>query len=98
MRRAARKDQNHDLIAEAFRAMGWQVIEAYQFAQFCPGFPDLIVLRDGVVRFVEVKAPRGRLTADERGFHSLYSDYCLIVRSVEDIQKISPLVVNSPGG
>jgi len=85
LRRAARKDENHDQIAEAFRALGWQVIEAYQFAQFCPGFPDIIAIKDGVVRFVEVKTPVGRLTKTEKAFLDRFPQIVRVVRSVDDV-------------
>jgi len=42
------------------------VIESYQFAQYEPGFPDLICEKRGRIAFVEVKAEGGELTKDER--------------------------------
>lgn len=62
-----RKDANHDAIAEAFRALGWQVWDTYQHAAYTPGWPDLICLRRGRVLFVEVKTPGEALT-DAEGF------------------------------
>jgi hypothetical protein len=34
-----------------------------------PGFPDLICMQAGRVMFLEVKAPRGRLSASQEIFH-----------------------------
>jgi len=67
-RRACRKDANHDEIRDALRQLGWDVIETYQFAQYDPGFPDLLCEKRGVIVFVEVKAEGGKLTKDEKAW------------------------------
>jgi len=59
-RRACKKDGNHDEIRDTLKALGWDVIESYQFAQYVPGFPDLIAFKRDRVVFVEIK------TADEQ--------------------------------
>jgi len=65
-RRACRKDGNHDLIRDTLGKLGWQVDETYQFAQYAPGWPDLVAYKWGRVAFIEVKGADGTLTADER--------------------------------
>ena len=91
-RRDCRKDDNHDVIAEAFRVRGWRWIDTYQHAQMTPGFPDGLAVRGRRTVWVEVKTARGQLTPAERKFR----DYELagegeyeIVRTLEDVERIT---------
>ena len=84
-RRACRKDANHDAIADAFRRLGWQWYDTYQFAQYVPGFPDGMAVKPGAVLLVEVKGKRGRLTDDERTFHRVYLGPIMVARTEEDV-------------
>jgi len=69
---ARRKDGTHDLIRDTLAALGWDMIDAYQFAQFDAGFPDLIALKGGKTVFVEVKTKSGKLTDDERKWRMVH--------------------------
>jgi len=85
-RRACAKDTNQDDIADAYRKLGWDVIDAHEFAQYCPGFPDLVCSKHGQTLFVEVKTAKGKLTDDERRFHVEHPDMRIVIdRSVDDI-------------
>jgi len=86
---ACAKDANHDLICEALRAMGWDVIETYQVAQFIPGFPDAMACRNGVAIGIEIKSARGALTEAEREFAVAHDWMIPVVRTVEDCQKLT---------
>ena len=55
MRRAARRDDNHDEIADTFRALGCSVFETDRVGE---GFPDLVVGLLGVSHLIEVKNPQ----------------------------------------
>jgi hypothetical protein len=57
MRRAARRDGNHAVIVERFRALGCSVIETDQVGD---GFPDTVVGCLGVNHLVEIKDPATR--------------------------------------
>lgn len=57
MRRAARRDENQNTIADVFRALGCSVFETDRVGE---GFPDLIVGCLGVNHLVEVKSPETR--------------------------------------
>lgn len=91
MRRAAKKDTNHNQIAAALRDVGYLVHETHQLGA---GFPDLTVggidRRAGVARvwLVEVKEPKGTLTPDEQTFHQAWAGYVAIVRSVDDAYRL----------
>lgn len=64
MRRAAKRDANEPEIVEALELAGWTVVKISD-----SGLPDLLCLRRGVTRLVEVKAPDGHLTsAQEKTF------------------------------
>jgi hypothetical protein len=84
-RYAARKDQNHDEIADAFRRLGWTFVDTWQCAQYVPGFFDGLACRDGVVIGVEVKHGKEPLTPDEARFHAAWPGRILVARSVEDV-------------
>ena len=86
-RRSCRKDLNHDEIANAFRKLGWHVLDTYQIGQLIPGFPDLMMClkcRPGVGALVEVKAPGGKLTPAEAEFHESWPGPIMIVSSVDE--------------
>ncbi len=55
-----------------------------------PGYPDLIVVRDGEHIYFEVKTPKGNITLDQIWMHfQLKAAGCAVyvVRSVEDVQE-----------
>lgn len=91
VRRACSVDANQGEIMAALRRLGWDVIDAHQFAQACPGFPDLIAARLGVVLFIEVKVGVKGLTVDEEIFWTQHEAYLplRLVRSVEDVVNLS---------
>lgn len=84
-RRACKKDLSHDLIADAFRKLGWQWYDTYQFAQYHPGWPDGEAVRWPVVLKVEVKSEKGQLTPDEQAFWNTYEGPKCICRTIEDV-------------
>ena len=47
-------------LIKQFEAQGWTVIKLVQTNK--AGFPDLLLLRPHVARFVEVKGPKGKLS------------------------------------
>lgn len=54
-----------------------------------PGTADLLVIKDGHPIFIELKAPRGRLSADQVLFKELCDAYGIeyeVVRSVDELQ------------
>lgn len=56
MRRyGAKRDTNEPEIVRALQLAGWSVFNLSQ-----PGFPDLMCVRGGVVRLLEVKEPRNQ--------------------------------------
>jgi hypothetical protein len=57
MRRAARRDGNHNDVVDRFRALGCSVFETDRVGD---GFPDLVVGCLGVNHLVEVKNPETR--------------------------------------
>ena len=71
MRRLARTDRNHAAIVGALRAIGWYVID---LSRAGAGIPDLLCVRGGIVKLVEVKdgakpASRRKLTAKQVELH-----------------------------
>ena len=89
-RYACSVDANQAEIADAFRRLGWDVIDTHQCAQYVPGFPDLIVVRGAAVLPIEVKGPRGRLTVDELAFAMAHPEWApRVVRTVDDVIRLT---------
>lgn len=81
MRRAAKKDRNHNEIARALRDAGVDVFESYQIGA---GFPDLTCGRGGRTYLLEVKCGRGVLTPDEAAFLAGWRGHVAVVTSVDE--------------
>lgn len=66
--RAAKRDANQPEIVDALRAAGVTVIELGHIGS---GVPDLYCYRKatGLGRWIEVKAPKGKLTKPQLEFH-----------------------------
>ena len=79
MRRASKVDQNQREIVDALTRCGWRWIDLTRVGGGCP---DGVVQRGDVVRLVEVKATKGKLTKAQTEFHRLFSVH--ILRSVDD--------------
>lgn len=91
MRRAAKKDLNHNTIAQALRDVGYRVHETHQLGS---GFPDLVVA--GVDRrtgyrqrwLLEVKGAKEKLTPAEEMFHTAWDGDVVIVRTVDEAYQL----------
>lgn len=82
MRRAAKRDDNEALIVTALQSAGWTVVRVSD-----AGAPDLLCVRMGEIRLLEVKGPKGTLTpAQEVAFERLNRAgvTVLVVRSPPD--------------
>jgi hypothetical protein len=47
------------------RTLGWWTMHHYDSRRSTPGWPDLVLIRDHQALFVELKAEKGRLSADQ---------------------------------
>lgn len=54
-----------EMIREAAILNGWMVYHAYDSRRTTAGFPDLVLIRDGVLIFAELKSAKGRLSEDQ---------------------------------
>jgi len=90
LRRACAVDGNQPEIADAFRRLGWDVIDTHACAQYVPGWPDLVVIKGQRVLGIEVKMPGERLTDKERLFALLHPEWApVIVRTVDDVLRLT---------
>lgn len=91
MRRAAKKDTNHNVIAQALRDVGYRVAETHQLGS---GFPDLVIAgidrKTGIRQrwLIEVKGAKEKLTPDEELFHTLWAGDVVIVRTVDEAYRL----------
>ena len=89
MRRRARVDANHGEVRSALRAAGWTVVDC---AGVGSGFPDLIIVRRGTIRMVEIKdgakvKSAQKLTEDEVQFHQLMAAAGVTVSVVTSVEE-----------
>jgi hypothetical protein len=90
MRRAARKDANHNDIADLFIAAGCSVADTSQLGK---GFPDMVVGLCGINVLVEVKdggkvPSKQKLTDDEFKFFHNWRGWVAVVRDSKDALNI----------
>lgn len=88
-RLAARKDANHNEIADTFRRLGWSVLDIYQL----PGTADILVARRGVTIMVEIKdgskpPSKRRLTESEREFAETWEGMHVVVETEDDVIRL----------
>lgn len=64
MRWAAKRDANEEEVVQALERAGWTVVKVSS-----PGVADLLCVRQGVVRLLEVKRRGGRLAEAQQRTH-----------------------------
>ena len=91
-----RKEQPETPIRRAIRDFlqlhGWKVTRIVQSALSEKGIPDLVAIREGHHVWIEVKAPKGRLSEDqERWLQDLenHGGHYIVARSVEDVEHLA---------
>lgn len=90
VRRAARKDANHNLIAEFFKSAGATVADTSQLGN---GFPDMVIGIYGLNLLIEVKdgdkpPSKQQLTDDEFKFFHNWKGWVQVVHSIEDAKRV----------
>jgi hypothetical protein len=93
MRRAAKKDANHETIAAAFRKLGYSVLDLSRQGDDCP---DMLCAKDGLSVLVEAKMPKGKLTSGQRVFVANWRGAVEVARSVDDVLAIHRRMLLSP--
>jgi len=83
MRPHGRVDANQAEIVQALRSVGAGVCS---LADLGHGVPDLLVCYRRHLFLIEVKAPKGELTPDERAWHALWP--VSVARSIEDALRV----------
>jgi VRR-NUC domain len=61
-------------VIEAAMLLGWLVFHFPRMIGNPTGFPDLILIRDGVTIYRELKTPRGRVSAHQHLMHERLRD------------------------
>lgn len=86
MRRAAKKDANHNLIAESFEKFGCSVADTSRLGD---DFPDMVVGGWGQTVLIEVKRDaKAKLTDGQFKFFHKWKGWTAVVRSIDDVQSI----------
>ena len=55
-----------EIVVTTARENGWMVYHTYDSQKSAPGFPDLCMIRNGVIMFVELKTDKGAVTTGQR--------------------------------
>jgi len=69
---------------------GWFHYHNLQGLGCYPGIPDLVAIKNGVVLFIEIKGPKGKMRENQWGFHGnicTHGGHCVIARGYEDIER-----------
>lgn len=82
MRRAAKKDDNHDLITKALKKIGFSILETYQLGEDAP---DFVCAFQGVTAVVEVKTEKGKLTEGQKKFGQQWRGLHIVARTYFDV-------------
>jgi hypothetical protein len=85
---ARRKDGTHQIVVNALKACGWVILDVSR----APLAIDLIIAKAGRTVLVEIKAPKGKLTKDQETILKCWPAEVAVLRSVEDVLKLSASV------
>ncbi len=80
-----RIDNNQTDIVEGLRSRGYSVEVTSNAAD---GFPDIVVGWSGRTYLFEIKSKGGKLTPDQKIWHSKWSGHAAVIYSVEEAIKI----------
>ena len=81
MRRASKKDINHNEIAAAFEKAGCSVADTSQLGS---NFPDMVVARRGRTILVEIKYNRGRPTKGQQKFLEEWRGKSFVIWTIDE--------------
>ena len=62
-----------ETVVEMARALKWRVYHTHDSRRSDPGFPDLVLVRNGQLRFMELKREKGKLTPAQAEWLSAFS-------------------------
>ena len=81
---SAKKDENHNEIADVFRDAGYIVKDTHQIK----GFVDFIAANERNTLFVEVKSKYGRLSKMEEAFHKEWKQPVYTIRTTDEAREV----------
>lgn len=89
MRRAAKKDANHNQVADEFKALGYTVLDVSQLKKCC----DMFVSKHHITVAVEVKdgtlpPSARRLTDGEAAFRYEWKGRYQVIESIADVHAL----------
>lgn len=86
----ARKDKNHNEIADAFRKLGYSVHDTSKLGD---DFPDMIVGKFDINVLVEVKREKdSKLSEGQLKFFTDWKGWTVVCKNVDDVERINKLV------
>jgi len=86
VRLAAKKDANHNLIADAFEKLGCSVFDTSRMGN---DFPDMVIGLCGINVLIEVKRDaKAKLTDGQFKFFHEWKGWTAVVRGIDDVPPI----------
>ena len=84
MRRAAKKDDNHNSIVKTLIGSGFSVMETHQIGE---DKPDIVVSLRGQTAVVEIKNPatKGEMSTGQSDFFKLWQGKKIVAYCAEDV-------------
>ncbi len=93
--------QLQEMVVARATALGWLVYHTYDSRRSASGFPDLVLARDGVVVFAELKSEKGRITENQRVWAQAFGEgytegvageYCYFLWRPSDMAEIEKVL------
>ena len=79
-------------VRDFLRLHGWKVVRIHQSLGSEKGIPDLCAIREGQTCWIDVKAPKGRLSEHQEAWLQDLEDHggwYIVARSVEDVEHLA---------
>ena len=80
--RRKRRDSNHQAILDAFKRLGWSVIDTSQLGG---SVADCVVAREGRVVAVEIKTATGKVKPSQAAWLASWQAETAVVRDIGDV-------------
>lgn len=87
-------------IKDYLNCQGWFNFPVMQGMGSYPGISDRIAIKDGIVLFIEIKRPNGKLSEHQKRFKHEVEYHCgnyIVVRDVDDLKQYMYTEFGLPG-
>lgn len=93
-RLANRRDSTHKPLTDAFKRLGWCVVDTSRVGD---DFPDIVAAKRGVTALIEFKTPKGRRTKGQTDFAHNWPGLVYLCASLDDVVAVDRLCFRPEG-